>query len=92
MDFEWDDKKAELNISKHKISFLEAQTVFYNPLAIIFDDENHSVDEKREIIVGHSNNNQLLLVIFTERSKTIRIISARKATKNERKDYEENVF
>jgi len=87
--FEWDERKAVANLSKHDVSFEEAQTVFYNPLACIFDDEGHSADELREIIVGHSNANRLLLVCFTERVPgLIRVISARRATRRERKDYE----
>ena len=92
MEFEWDNNKAVSNQVKHDISFEEAKTVFTNPLAVIFDDEDNSDDEKREIIVGHSQTNRLLLVSFTERSTAIRIISARKATRTERKDYEENAF
>ena len=61
------------------------------PLAVIFDDQDHSTEEIREIIIGHSANNRLLLVSFTERDEAIRIISARQATRIERKDYEENV-
>jgi uncharacterized DUF497 family protein len=89
--FEWDKRKAVTNLSKHKVSFAEAQTVFYDPLACIFDDEWHSTDEPREIIIGHSNSNRLLLVCFTEREPgLVRIISARRATRRERRDYEEN--
>jgi uncharacterized DUF497 family protein len=69
---------------------MEAATVFGDPLAAIFDDEVHSEEEQREIIVGHSRKNRLLLVCFTERAEAVRIISARRATKQERKDYEEN--
>ena len=88
--FEWDESKAITNLHKHKVSFEEAQTVFYDPLAYIFDDERHSRDEFREVIIGHSNANRLLLVCFTERFPgTVRIISARRPTKRERKDYEE---
>jgi len=88
--FEWDDIKAEANLSKHKVSFEEARTVFYDPLARIFDDEWHSTDEPREIIIGHSNSNHLLLVCFAERDPgLIRIISARHVTKRERMDYKE---
>ncbi len=90
LQFEWDERKAVANLSKHKISFEEAQSVFYDPLACIFDDEWHSTDEPREIIVGHSSANRLLLVCFTERDPgLIRIISARCTTKRERRDYEE---
>ena len=89
--FEWDDDKAVSNIEKHGVRFEEAQTVFYNLLAYIFDDEAHSVDEVREIIIGHSILNRLLLVSFTERAPSlIRIISARPASKREREDYEES--
>jgi uncharacterized DUF497 family protein len=91
--FEWDDNKAAANIQKHGVSFEEAQTVFYDPLACIFDDEAHSVDEIREIIIGYSTANRLLLVSFTERVPSlIRIIGARPATNRERKDHEENRY
>jgi uncharacterized protein len=92
MEFEWDEFKAVTNVKKHGVSFGEAKTVFNNPLAVIFDDEAHSVEEQREIIIGHSQNNRLLLVSFTERDKVIRIISARLATCIEREDYEQNSF
>jgi uncharacterized DUF497 family protein len=80
------------NESKHGVTFEEAMTVFADPLAVIFDDEEHSDEEPREIIVGHSAKGRLLLVSFTERGETVRIISARRATKRERKDYEESPF
>ncbi len=89
-EFEWDDRKAILNAKKHGVSFEEAKTVFSDLLARIFDDEWHSSVEKREIIIGHSVNNRLLLVCFIEYSDVIRIFSSRLATKKERKDYEEN--
>ena len=88
--FEWDPNKAEANLAKHEISFEEAMTVFADPLARIFPDEEHSVDELREIIIGHSGH-QLILVNFTSIDDRVRIFSARKATRRERKDYEENV-
>jgi len=90
MQFEWDQLKAATNLKKHGVSFEEAKTVFDNPLAVIFDDEVHSIDESREIIIGHSQRNRLLLVVFTERSGSIRIISTRLATRKEREDYEQN--
>jgi hypothetical protein len=91
LQFEWDSKKATSNLKKHKVSFDEASTVFDDPLAFIFDDEDHSKDERLEIIIGHSILNRLVLVCFTERTEDlVRIISARLATKKERKDYEEN--
>jgi uncharacterized DUF497 family protein len=91
MKFEWDPKKAESNIRRHGVSFEEAMTVFKDALALIFDDEAHSQDEYREIIIGTSALRRIVLVCFVERvADTIRIFSARRATKNEIKDYEEN--
>jgi uncharacterized protein len=90
--FEWDDDKARSNQIKQEISFDEASTVFDDSLARIFDDKVHSIGETREIIVGHSISNRLILVCFTERSEEIiRIISARQPTGRERKEYEEKV-
>jgi len=89
--FEWDPNKAEANLVKHGVSFEESMTVFADPLARIFPDEEHSVDELREIIIGHSAGHQLILVNFTSIDDRVRIFSARKATRRERKDYEENV-
>lgn len=67
LQFEWNDEKAKLNLKKHGIHFEEAKAVFQDPLAYIFDDEWHSVGERREIIIGHNKLNRLLLVCFTER-------------------------
>ena len=89
-EFEWDAKKASANVKKHGVAFDEAPTVFADPLARIFDDPNHSGDEKREIIIGHSTQLRLFVVAFTERDGKIRIINARGATKRERQDYEKN--
>ena len=89
MKFEWDSRKAEANIAKHNVSFEEAETVFFDPIAAIFDDEWHSTGERREIIIGYSQRNRLLLVCFTEREGTvIRIISSREATPTERRRHE----
>jgi uncharacterized DUF497 family protein len=89
--FEWDREKAKSNLQRHRVSFDEAGTVFADPLARIFFDDDHSVAETREIIIGHSNSQRLLLVSFTERRPNgLRIISARVATRKERKSYEEN--
>jgi uncharacterized protein len=88
--FEWDKQKAATNLRKHGVSFDEARTVFSDPLARIFDDPDHSISEPREIIIGRSVTQQLLIVSFTERGAAIRIISARLATKREQQDYEEN--
>jgi len=87
----WDPHKAETNLEKHGVSFEEALTVFADPSARIFDDEDHSITEQGEIIIGHSVKHRLLLVCFTARIASIRIFSARKATKKERKDNEENI-
>jgi hypothetical protein len=89
--FEWNPRKAASNIAKHGVSFEEGLTVFKDPLARIFDDEDHSLDEQREIIIGHSARGRFLLVCFAARGDTIRIFAARKVTKRERKDYEESV-
>ncbi len=91
MQFEWDEKKAELNLKKHGVSFLEASTVFGGLSAKMFYDDEHSDNEKREFIVGYSKSDRLLIVYFTEReNRKLRIISARKPTKLERQDFEEN--
>lgn len=92
MDFEWDQQKAQANLDKHGVTFEEAQTVFADPLAVIFDDQAHSIHEPRELIIGHSQQGRLLLVSFTERPQAIRIISTRLATRKERQDYEENAL
>jgi len=91
IEFEWDQRKASSNLQKHGVSFDEASTVFGDRLACIFDDETHSVQEQREIIIGHSTRHRLLLVCFTEKAENVvRIISARSTTKREREDYEEH--
>jgi len=91
MRFEWDPNKAESNLQKHGVSFDEAVTVFKDPLAFIFDDTAHSEQEHREIIIGMSTVRRMLLVCFVERVEdTVRIISARPATRQEVKDYEKN--
>jgi uncharacterized DUF497 family protein len=92
VQFEWDAEKGASNFKKHGVGFEEARTVFGDPLARIFDDEAHSTGEAREIIIGHSVAGRLLLVCFTERPDAIRIVSARRATPNEREDYEKHVI
>ena len=87
--FEWDQAKADTNAEKHGVGFDEAQTVFLDELAIVQPDPDHSVREERLLILGTSNHRRLLVVSFTERGHRIRIISARKATRTERKQYEE---
>ncbi len=89
MKFEWDTEKARNNQRKHNVTFDEAQTVFDDSLATIFDDEWNSFGERRELVIGRSIKRRLLIVSFTERMQgIIRIISSRLATTNERKDYE----
>ena len=91
MKFQWDPAKAASNVRKHGVSFDEAVTVFKDPLALIFDDKEHSENEHREIIIGLSTLSRMLLVCFVERQETIvRIITARTATRREKQDYEEN--
>jgi len=89
MEFGWDPNKSDANLKKHGISFHEAATVFGDPLAITFNDPDHSILEHRFLTFGYSRMNQLLVVIHTERRGKTRIISARRATKQERKIYEE---
>ena len=86
---EWDPAKARTNLKKHGVSFQEASSVFDDLLFITFLDMEHSLDEERYITLGLSQRNRLLLVAHTDREETIRIISARTATRNERKFYEE---
>lgn len=91
--FEWHLTKAARNLRKHGVGFDEATTVFNDPLARVLDDEDHSADEERQIIVGHSLWKRLLVVSFTERAnEAIRIISARAATRKERRRYEDRTF
>ncbi len=90
MDFEWDPFKDAANRRKHGVGFDEALTVFADPLARIFADPDHSVDEAREIMIGHSTRQLLLIVVLGEQHGSIRIISARTATKRERQGYEQN--
>jgi len=89
MRFEWDENKATINLSKHSVSFEEAKTVFDDPLYIDFYDPDHSEDEERYLIVGESNQERLLIVSYTERGDSVRLISAREVTRTEREAYEE---
>ena len=88
MHFEWDRPKAERNLKRHRVSFDEAVTVFYDPLAATFDDPDHSLGENRLITIGRSSRGRLLVVVHVERGDTIRIISARLTTAQERKRHE----
>lgn len=87
--FEQDFEKAEINLKKHKVSFEEAESVFYDPNAILISDPEHSDEEDRFIILGVSNKSKILVVCHCQRvnDEVIRIISARKATTNEKKQY-----
>jgi uncharacterized protein len=87
--FEWDPRKAALNLAKHLVSFEEAVTVFGDPFGRIADDPRHSEDEVRFVLLGQSDRHRLLVVLFTERGNTLRLISARRATPRERRSYEE---
>ena len=89
LGFEWDRAKAELNLTEHGVSFEEATTVFRDPLSITISDPDHSDAEDRFIDIGMSHRMQLLVVSYTERQDKIRIISARRSTRAERKNYEE---
>jgi uncharacterized protein len=89
MQFEWDENKAVSNLSKHRISFEEAKTVFDDPLYVDFYDLDHSEDEERYLIVGESDRGRLLIVSYAERGNSIRLISAREVTRSEREAYEE---
>jgi uncharacterized DUF497 family protein len=88
LTFEWDEGKASGNLGKHGVSFSEASTVFADPLSRTIPDPLHSHYEGRLIIVGESSVGRTLVVVHTHRGEAIRIISARKATPRERKDYE----
>jgi uncharacterized protein len=87
--FEWDSAKAGKNLRKHQVSFEEASSVFYDPLALTGDDPDHSKGEERLITFGLSTAGRLLVVAHAERGEAIRIISARLATRHERQIYEE---
>ena len=89
MEFEWDPKKAGANVRKHDVIFQEAASVFGDPLAITFEDPDHSEDENRYITFGLSSQERLLVVSHTERGGRTRIISARLMDRKERRIYEE---
>lgn len=91
LSFEWHPEKAELNERKHKVTFAEASTVFNDPLYITVLDVEHSIDEDRYITIGPSSTGRMLLVAHTDRNDRIRIISAREATRNERRFYSEGL-
>jgi uncharacterized DUF497 family protein len=88
MRFEWGSEKAKSNVKQHAVSFEEAVTVFYDPLAATFNDPEHSHEEHRMITIGSSSRGRLLVVCHTERPGALRLISARVATRGERKRHE----
>jgi uncharacterized protein len=89
LEFEWDSRKARTNLAKHKVSFEEAATVFGDPLGRIVADPRHSAVEERLVLLGVSNKRRLLAIMYIERAEAVRIISARRATRPEKRDYEE---
>jgi uncharacterized DUF497 family protein len=89
--FAWDPRKAKRNLAKHGVSFDDAMTVFDDDLFVVFADPDHSTEESRFIILGQSKPGRLLVVAYAERSAAIRIISAREATRHERKIYAEEI-
>ena len=92
MEFEWDEDKASTNERKHGVTFAEAMTVFGDSLALTGYDPTHSDDEDRYITMGTSAMGRLLIVSHTDRAEKVRIISARVASRRERKDYEDGNF
>ncbi|MEB3309582.1 MAG: BrnT family toxin [Snowella sp.] len=89
MQFEWNPDKASLNLKKHGISLHEASTVFNDPLSVTFPDPDHSYGEERYVIIGLSSASRILIVSHTDRGNRVRIISAREATRNEQRFYED---
>ena len=87
--FDWDPDKAESSLRKHGVSFEEASTVFGDPLALLMTDPDHSAEEERHVLLGTSTCQRLLVVAFAERPPLTRLVSARRATRTERRKYEE---
>ena len=92
MDFEWDDAKSETNEAKHGVTFAEAMTVFADTLSATGYDPGHSDEEARFLTMGMSIDGRVLVVSHTDRGDVFRIISAREASRRERKDYEDGNF
>lgn len=88
----WHPKKARSNRGKHRVTFEEAATVFYDPLSLTIDDPQHSDNEERFIIIGVSTQRRILVVAHTDEGDVIKIISARPAEPYERKQYEEGYY
>ena len=91
LGFERDENKAKSNLAKHGVSFEEASTVFRDPLSLTIPDPAHSQSEDRFVILGQSHRQRLLVVVHTERSDSIGMISARRASRRERRSYEESI-
>ena len=89
MELEWDNKKSAKNLKKYKVSFREAATVFGDPMAITFNDPDHSIDEHRMLTFGLTITGKMIIVSHTQRNSATRIISARLMEKHERHIYEE---
>ena len=91
MHFEWDEGKAERNLARHAVTFEEALTCFFDPEQVVFFDPDHSEHEHRELLIGHSSHGRLLIVSYTQRGRTTRLISARKATRREARTYAQGI-
>ena len=89
MQFEWDAEKAASNLKKHGVSFQEAATAFGDPFSATIADPDHSEDEDRYVLLGQTYQGRLVVVVHTDREETVRIISARLASRRERKSYEQ---
>jgi uncharacterized DUF497 family protein len=92
VNYEWDARKAKTNLRKHGVSFEEASRVFLDPLAITFADPDHSDEDDREITIGLITKNRVVFVSHCPRGDRTRIIGARRATRKERKQYEEGIY
>jgi len=87
-EFEWDPKKPAANLRKHRVSFEEAQSTFYDLRGALIRDDEHSTDEERFVFMGRSDRGRLLVTVFTERTDRRRLISSRRASRREVKEYE----
>jgi uncharacterized DUF497 family protein len=91
LTFEWDLRKARLNLSKHAVSFETASTVFGDDSSLTIADPDHSITERRYITIGRAFDGKLVVVVHTDRGNNIRIISARGADRRDRKQFEEEI-
>ena len=91
MHFEWDEDKAEANRTKHSVTFEEALTCFFDPEQVVFYDPDHSSEEDRELLIGHSSDGRLLIVSYALRGRITRLISARKTTRREASTYAQGI-